>query len=63
MAGWIAQLRKLVHSIDEPQQLQEALLAQFGDLPSSDLQELMGLAFELADLQGRDSAAQETTGD
>ena len=62
VAGWITQLRKLVHSIDEPQQLQEALLAQFGDLPSSDLQELMGLAFELAELQGRDSATQEMAG-
>ena len=62
VASWITQLRKLVHSIDEPQQLQEALLAQFGDLPFSDLQELMGLAFELAELQGRDSAAQEASG-
>ena len=62
VAGWLAQIRKLVDSIDDPAQLQDALLNAFGDLRSDDLQELMALAFELAELQGRDSAAQEAAG-
>ena len=62
VGGWVATLRKLVDTQESLPELQEALLAQFGDLPTDDLQELMALAFELAELRGRDRAAQENAG-
>ena len=63
VGSWISTLRKLVETQPSLPELQDALLDQFGDLPSDDLQELMGLAFELAELQGRDRAAAENAGD
>jgi phage gp29-like protein len=60
VAAWIAQLRGLVDTHTDAQALQDALLAQFDDLPTQDLTALMALAFELAHLQGRDRIAQET---
>ena len=59
LAGWVGQLRKQVETHADPQTLQDALLAQFGDLPTQELTEVMALAFELAHLRGRDQAAQE----
>ncbi|MDR2128279.1 MAG: DUF935 domain-containing protein, partial [Burkholderiaceae bacterium] len=53
---WLNQLRAAVNAYDDPQQLQDALLAQFGALPERDLTELMALAFELAHLKGREAA-------
>jgi phage gp29-like protein len=57
---WIGQLRQLVNEYSDPEQLQRALLGQFGDLATQDLTELMGLAFELAHLQGRASAQESS---
>ena len=57
---WIGQLRQLVNEHTDPVQLQRALLGQFGDLATQDLTELMGLAFELAHLQGRASAQESS---
>lgn len=62
--GWIAQLQALVNdpTYDTPAALQEALLGAYGQLPTGQLQELMQLAFTLAQLQGMDAAAQESAG-
>lgn len=62
--SWIERLQTLVNNpaYDTPAALQEALLGAYGDLPSGQLQELMQLAFELAQLQGMDAAAQESAG-
>lgn len=57
LAQWVRQVRQLVAAHDEPQQLQDAMVAAFGDLPTQDLAELMALAFELAELQGRAEVA------
>src|SRR3990167_4181091 len=65
LAGdWIDRLQELVSNpaYDSPTALQEALLGAYGDLPVEQLQELMQLAFTLAQLQGMDAAAQESTG-
>ena len=53
---WVRQLRAMVDSTGDPAELQDALLQAYGDLPTEELTELMGLAFELAHLQGRDAA-------
>lgn len=62
--GWIEQLHQLVNNpaYDKPEALQEALLGAYGDLPVEQLQELMQLAFTLAELQGMDAVAQEVIG-
>lgn len=62
--GWIERLQELVNNpaYDKPGALQEALLGAYGDLPVEQLQELMQLAFTLAQLQGMDAAAQESKG-
>ena len=57
--GWVRQLRSIVDAHTDPQALQEALLEAYSDLPTSELTELMALAFELAHLQGRDQVEQE----
>ena len=57
--GWVQQLRSIVDAHAEPQALQDALLEAYSDLPTSELTELMALAFELAHLQGRDQVEQE----
>lgn len=62
VAGWIDQLRKLVSTHTEPQALQDALLQAYSDLPTKDLTELMALAYELADLQGRDQTERGAVG-
>ena len=59
VAGWVAQLRDLVSTHSDPQALQDALLEAYSELPTKDLTELMALAFELAQLQGRDWAVME----
>ena len=56
---WVAQLQAIVDAHAEPQALQDALLEAYSDLPTSELTELMALAFELAHLQGRDQVEQE----
>ena len=53
---WVRKLRAIVDSTGDPAELQDALLQAYGDLPTEELTELMGLAFELAHLQGRDAA-------
>ncbi|MDZ4239443.1 MAG: DUF935 family protein [Hydrogenophaga sp.] len=64
VGNWIDRLQDLVNNpaYDRPGALQEALLGAYGDLPTEQLQELMQLAFTLAQLQGMDAAAQESTG-
>lgn len=57
--GWLQQLGDLVTTHEDPAELQEALLEAFGSLPTDDLVEVMGLAFELAELQGRERAQLE----
>lgn len=57
--GWLQRLGNIVAAHDEPAALQEALLEAFGDMPTDDLVDVMGLAFELAELQGRERAQQE----
>ena len=59
VADWVRELRALVEAHDDPQALQDALLQAYSELPTSDLTEVMALAFELAHLQGRDQAARE----
>lgn len=59
VAAWVRELRAIVAANDDPQQLQDALIAAYSDLPTDELTELMALAFELAHLQGRELAAQE----
>lgn len=54
VSQWVGQVRALVTAHDDPQKLQTAMLDAFADLPTQDLTELMALAFELANLQGRD---------
>lgn len=63
VGNWIDRLQDLVSNpaYDSPAALQEALLGAYGDLPTEQLQELMQLAFTLAQLQGMDAAAQEST--
>lgn len=60
VAGWVAQLHGLVNTHSDPQALQKALLDAYSDLPTQELTELMGMAFELAHLQGRDKVEQES---
>ena len=60
ISSWLRDLRSLVHAHTDAQKLQEALLDAYSELPTEDLTELMALAFELAHLQGRDQAAQES---
>lgn len=60
ISSWLRDLRSLVHAHTDAQELQEALLDAYSELPTEDLTELMALAFELAHLQGRDQAAQES---
>lgn len=62
--GWVDRLQELVQNpaYDNPAVLQEALLGAYGDLPVEQLAELMQLAFTLAQLQGMDAIAQESTG-
>ena len=64
VGNWIDRLQELVNNpaYDKPDALQEALLGAYGDLPVEQLQELMQLAFTLAQLQGMDAAAQESAG-
>lgn len=62
VGAWLRDLRGLVELHTDPQALQDALLEAYSDLPTDDLTELMSLAFELAHLQGRDRAAQESRG-
>ncbi len=57
--AWLRELRALVDVHSDPQELQEALLQAYSELPTAELTELMALAFELAHLQGRDHTAQE----
>lgn len=59
IGSWLRDLRSLVESYSDPQELQNALLEAYSELPTADLAELMAVAFELAHLQGRDQAAQE----
>jgi len=56
---WVRDLRALVNAHEDPQALQEALFAEYSELPTEELTEVMALAFELAHLQGRDRAALE----
>lgn len=56
---WLREMRRLVEAHRDPQRLQADLLEAFGDLPTGELAALMAAAFELAELQGRDRAAQE----
>lgn len=56
---WVRQVRAVVDAHTDPKQLQDALLEAYGDLPTTELTEVMALAFELAHLQGRDRAEQE----
>lgn len=58
-ATWVRELRALVDVHADPQELQDALLQAYSELPTAELTELMALAFELAHLQGRDHTAQE----
>jgi phage gp29-like protein len=62
--GWVEQLRDIVNNpaYADPESLQEALLGAYGELPTEQLQELMQLAFTLAELQGMDDAATESSG-
>jgi len=64
VGGWVDRLQELVNNpaYDKPDALQEALLGAYGDLPTEQLQELMRLAFTLAQLQGMDAVAQESMG-
>lgn len=64
VGGWVDRLQELVNNpaYDKPDALQEALLGAYGDLPTEQLQELMQLAFTLAQLQGMDAAALESAG-
>ncbi|BEU96604.1 DUF935 family protein [Acidovorax sp. DW039] len=57
-SSWLRDIKALVQRHEDPQSLQDALLEAYGDLPTDELTEVMALAFELADLQGRDQAAQ-----
>ena len=59
VVDWVRELRALVDAHDDPQELQDALLAAYSELPTSELTELMALAFELAHLQGRERVALE----
>lgn len=59
--GWVDRIMGLVQAHESPQDLQDALLLAYGDLPTDQLAKLMGLAFELADLMGRDQVVQEQT--
>lgn len=61
ISSWLRELRSVVDAHTDPQALQEALLEAYSELPTEDLTELMALAFELAHLQGRDQAAQESS--
>ena len=61
ISSWLRDLRSLVHAHTDAQKLQEALLEAYSELPTEDLTELLALAFELAHLQGRDQAAQESS--
>ena len=62
MTSWVRDLRALISAHSEPQGLQDAVVEAYGDLPTSELVEVMALAFELAHLQGRERAALETSG-
>lgn len=59
---WVKELRGLVNSYSDPAKLQDALLQAYGDLPTEELTELMALAFELAHLQGREAAQENSNG-
>ena len=59
VVDWVRELRARVDAHDDPQELQDALLAAYSELPTSELTELMALAFELAHLQGRERVALE----
>lgn len=59
VVDWVRELRALVDAHDDPQELQDALIAAYSELPTSELTELMALAFELAHLQGRERVALE----
>ena len=61
ISSWLRDLRSVVDAHTDPQALQEALLEAYSELPTEDLTELLALAFELAHLQGRDQAAQESS--
>lgn len=57
---WVQQLRELVDANADPDDLQDALMQAYGDLPTNELTELMVLAFELAHMQGRDAVLGES---
>lgn len=56
---WVDDIARIVQAHANPDQLQGALLAAFGDLPTEALASVMGLAFELAQLQGMDTVRQQ----
>lgn len=62
MDDWVERLATLVDSHAEPSALQDALLSAYGTLPNEQLVEVMALAMELAELQGRDAVLGEHTG-
>ncbi|MCW5650505.1 MAG: DUF935 family protein [Ramlibacter sp.] len=60
--GWVEHLATLVSTKKDATALQNALLSAYGDLPTDQLVEIMALAYELAELTGRDQVAQESSG-
>ncbi|MDO4724714.1 DUF935 domain-containing protein [Vandammella animalimorsus] len=49
---WVAEVARIARQHSDANALQQALVGAFGDLPSDALSHIMGLAFELAHLQG-----------
>lgn len=62
VASWIRDLRALVETHPEPKALQDALMEAYSELPTTEVTELMALAFELAHLKGRDQVAKVEQG-
>jgi len=62
LADWLDRIRALVEQAQSLQELRDALLAAYGDLPSDELARVMQAAFAVADLAGRFDAREESAG-
>jgi phage gp29-like protein len=53
LRAWIEAIRRMAHEADSLEVLRDRLLTAYGDLPDSELREVMALAFAAADAGGR----------
>lgn len=56
---WMASLKQTVEQATDLASLRDQLLGSYGDLPAEQLQEVMGLAFAVAQAQGVEDVARE----